>query len=167
MGAVSSQITSLTIVYSTVYSGADQRKHQRSASLAFVREMHRWPMNSPHKWPIKRKMFLFDDVIMQYFFGFIHNFIIRVEGKRSGSYKLFVIFFIPRCRFSIQTKRRRGHWHSAFRLRRCLKGHQHDKECLINSLAAGNTIWRLRSWPIFIQMMTCDGTKPLPEPVLT
>ena len=36
MGAMASQITSLTIVYSTVYSGADQSKHQSSASLAFV-----------------------------------------------------------------------------------------------------------------------------------
>ena len=42
MGAITSQITSLMIVYSTVYSGADQRKHQSSASLAFVREIHRW-----------------------------------------------------------------------------------------------------------------------------
>ena len=38
MGAIASQITSLTIVYSTVYSGADQRKHQSSASVAFLRE---------------------------------------------------------------------------------------------------------------------------------
>ena len=36
MGAIASQITSLTIVYSTVYSDADQRKHHSSASLAFV-----------------------------------------------------------------------------------------------------------------------------------
>ena len=63
MGAVSSQITSLTIVYSTVYSDADQRKHQSSASLAFVRGIHRGPVNSPHKWPVTRKMFPFDDVI--------------------------------------------------------------------------------------------------------
>ena len=49
---------------SPVYSGADQRKHQSSASLAFVREIHRGPVNSPHKWPITRKMFPFDDVIM-------------------------------------------------------------------------------------------------------
>ena len=61
---MTSQITSLTIVYSTVYSGADQRKHQRSTSLAFVRWMHRWPVNSLHKGLIKRKMFPFDDVIM-------------------------------------------------------------------------------------------------------
>ena len=58
------RITSLTIIYSTVYSGADQRKHQSSASLAFVRGIHRWPVNSPHKWPVTRKMFPFDDVIM-------------------------------------------------------------------------------------------------------
>ena len=42
MGTIASQITSLTTVYSTVYSDADQRKHQSSASLAFVREIHRW-----------------------------------------------------------------------------------------------------------------------------
>ena len=58
------QITSLTIVYSTVYSDAHQKKHQSSASLAFVRGIHRWPVNSPHKWPVTRKMFPFDDVIM-------------------------------------------------------------------------------------------------------
>ena len=66
MGAIASQITSLTIVYSTVYSDADQRKHQSSASLAFVRGIHRWPVNSPHKWLVTRKMFPFDDVIMLY-----------------------------------------------------------------------------------------------------
>ena len=47
MSAMASPITSLTIVYSTVYSGADQRKHKSSASLAFVRGIHRWPVNSP------------------------------------------------------------------------------------------------------------------------
>ena len=64
MGAIASQITSLTIIYSTVYSDADQRKHQSSASLAFVWGIHRGPVNSPHKWPETRKMFPFDDVIM-------------------------------------------------------------------------------------------------------
>ena len=64
MGAMASQITSLTTVYSTVYSGADQRKHQSSASLAFVWGNHRKPVKSPHKWPVTRKMFPFDDVIM-------------------------------------------------------------------------------------------------------
>ena len=55
MGGMASQITSLTIVYSTVYSGADQRKHQSSASLALVRGIHRWTVNSPQKWPVTRK----------------------------------------------------------------------------------------------------------------
>ena len=47
MSAMASQITSLMIMYSTVYSGADQSKHQSSASLAFVRGIHRWPVNFP------------------------------------------------------------------------------------------------------------------------
>ena len=64
MSTIASQITSLTIVYSTVYSDANQRKHQSSASLAFVRGIYRGPVNSPHKWPVTRKMFPFDGVIM-------------------------------------------------------------------------------------------------------
>ena len=64
MGAIASQIIRLTIVYSIVYSDADQRKHQSSASLAFMWGIHRGPVNSPHKWPVTRKMFPFDDVIM-------------------------------------------------------------------------------------------------------
>ena len=65
MSTIASQITSLTIVYSTVYSDADQRKHQSSASLAFVWGIHRGPVNSPPKWPVMWKMFPFDDVIME------------------------------------------------------------------------------------------------------
>ena len=64
MTTMASQITSLTVVYWTVHSGADQRKHQSSASLAFVRGIHRGPVNSPHKWPVTRKLIPFDDVIM-------------------------------------------------------------------------------------------------------
>ena len=64
MGAIASQIATLTIIYSTVYSAADQRKHHSSTSLAFVWEIHRGPVNSTHKWPVTRKMFPFDDVIM-------------------------------------------------------------------------------------------------------
>ena len=52
------------MVYSTVYPGADQRKHQSSASPAFMRGIHRGPGNSPHKWPVTRKMSPFDDVII-------------------------------------------------------------------------------------------------------
>ena len=64
MGEVASQITSPAIVYSTVYSDADQRNHQSSVSLAFVRGIRRWPVNFPHKWPVTWKMFPFDDVPM-------------------------------------------------------------------------------------------------------
>ena len=62
MGAIASQITSPTIVYLTVYSGADQTKHQSPASLAFVWGIHWWSVNSPHKWPVTRKMFPFHDL---------------------------------------------------------------------------------------------------------
>ena len=68
MGAIASQITSFTIVYSTVYSGTDQRKHQSSASLAFVQGIHLWLVNSPHKWPVTRNMFPFDDITMMWLF---------------------------------------------------------------------------------------------------
>ena len=66
MSAMASRTTSLTIVYSTVYTGAYQRKHQSSTSLAFVRGIHRWPVNSPHKGPVTRKMISFNDVIMRH-----------------------------------------------------------------------------------------------------
>ena len=64
VGAMASQTTSLTFVYSTVYSDADQRKHQSSESLAIVRGIPRSPVNSPHKGPVTRKLFPFDDVIV-------------------------------------------------------------------------------------------------------
>ena len=64
MGSMASLITSLTSAYPTVHPGADQRKHQSSVSLAFVQGIHRRPMNSSHIWPVTRKMFPFDDVIM-------------------------------------------------------------------------------------------------------
>ena len=67
MGAMTFQITSLTIVYLTVYSGADKRKHQSFASLAFL-----CAGNSPvtGEFPTQMasyaEMFPFDDVIMLY-----------------------------------------------------------------------------------------------------
>ena len=64
MSATASQIANLTVVCSTIYSGADQRKQQSSTSLAYVRGILRWPVNSPHKGPVTRKKFPFDDVIM-------------------------------------------------------------------------------------------------------
>ena len=91
MGANASQITSLTIVYSTVYSDADQRKHQSSASLAFVRRIHRGPVNSPHKWPVTRKMFPFDDVIMGKRFNPNGRCVIWIDGN------IFIILLSSQC----------------------------------------------------------------------
>ena len=94
MGTMVSQITSLTIVYSTVYLGADQRKHQNSVSLAFV--------NSPHKWPVTRKMFPFDDfIVISYNHGklvkkpdtfFIHDKVIRIITEILTSFASHPIF---------------------------------------------------------------------------
>ena len=88
MSAMASRITSLTIVCSTVYSGTEQRKHQCSAPLAFVRGIHRWPVNSPHKGPVTRKIFPFDDVIMdtQIWSSFFHT----NKTSQSGLYHLCV-----------------------------------------------------------------------------
>ena len=66
MSAMASQITSITNVYLSFYSYTDQRKyHKSSASLASVRGIHRWPVNSPHRNSVTRKMFMFDDAIMR------------------------------------------------------------------------------------------------------
>ena len=62
---MASQITSFPIVYLTVYSSVDQRKHQSSALLAFVQGIQRWLVNSPHKGPVMQKIFPFDDIIMR------------------------------------------------------------------------------------------------------
>ena len=66
MVTIASQFTSVMIVYSTVYSDVDQRKHQSSTSLAFVWGIHRGPVNSPHKWPVTWKMLPFDYVIIEF-----------------------------------------------------------------------------------------------------
>ena len=66
MSTMASQITSVSIVYSNVCSGPDQRKHRSSASLAFVRRIHRWPVNSPHKGPVTRKLLPFAYIVMSF-----------------------------------------------------------------------------------------------------
>ena len=66
MGAMASHITSLTIVFTTGYSGADQKKTSKLRVIGICVGIHRWPVNSPHKWPVTRKMLPFDDVIMNH-----------------------------------------------------------------------------------------------------
>ena len=65
MNEMASQITSLTNVYSSIYSDADQRKHQNYMTLALMRGIQQWAVNSPHKGLVTWKMFPFDDIIMK------------------------------------------------------------------------------------------------------
>ena len=84
---------------STVYSDANQSKHQSSASLAFELGIHRVPLNSPHKWPVTRKMFPFDDVIMHiifrpylYFLNNVHYSFKYSCTKNSHRRSLYIFF---------------------------------------------------------------------------
>ena len=77
LSAMAAQITSLMIVYSAVYSGADQRKDQSSVSLVSVSGIYRWPVNSPHKGPVTRKMFPLDDGIMREL-GYSDMFVLKL-----------------------------------------------------------------------------------------
>ena len=89
MAAMASQITRLTTVYSIVHAGVEQGKHQRSASLAFVLGIHWWPVNSPQKWPVMRKMFPSDNVIMHKCIRQVRHCCIRIaiNGKNSHRFK--------------------------------------------------------------------------------
>ena len=64
MSSMAFQITGVSIVCSTVYWGADQRKYPSSESLAFETGNHGWLVNSPSKRPVMWKIFSFDDVLM-------------------------------------------------------------------------------------------------------
>ena len=107
---MASQITSPVIAYSTVYSGTDPKKHQSSASLAFVWGFHPWPVKSPHKGPVTRKVFPFDDVIMSQRQAKTHRSICRcwfsVYSNTTKTFSTFIlqcttsdyfIFFITLC----------------------------------------------------------------------
>ena len=89
MSAMASQIISLTSVYSSVYSGADQRKHQSSALLASVKGINRWPVNSPLKGPVMSKIFPFDDVIRQFHIRFDLDYRIII-----WEYRAWPIFYV-------------------------------------------------------------------------
>ena len=83
MSSMASQIAGVSIVYSTPCSGADQRKHQSSASLTFVRGIHRWPVNSQHKRPVTRKCFhLMTSSCFIWLWG-IHNIVYVTETLKT------------------------------------------------------------------------------------
>ena len=94
MSTMASHIASLSIVCWSVCSGADQTKHQSSASLAFVRGIHRRPVNSPHKGTVTRKTFPFDDVIMCITWS---RWVRPIHGINHGDYTLkYICIFITR-----------------------------------------------------------------------
>ena len=107
MSAIASQITGVSIICSTVFSDVDRRKHQSFAWQAFAREIHRWPVDSPHKGPVTRKMFPFDDVftVRIWFISskwalrcIVWNDLLEVEFSFAGvytAYKKFVSSLLP------------------------------------------------------------------------
>ena len=116
MSALDSQITGLSIVCSSVCSGADQRKHQGSASLVFVRGIHRSPVDSPHKGPVTQKMFSLDDVIRGYkvwntyivcnmrFFlltMFLTRTAVNITVNKLINYDLDIILHLPASQWSM------------------------------------------------------------------
>ena len=102
---MASQITSLTIVYSAVYSGAE--KHHSSASLAFVRVIHRWPVNSPAQrvsnaknvsiwWRRHEAMVLLCQPFpFLNYYGRIINFSFR-KKRQENFYSKFQAFYSPK-----------------------------------------------------------------------
>ena len=148
MGTLASQTTSLIIVYSTVYSGADQRKHQSSASLAFVRGIHRGPVNSPHKWPVTREMFPFDDVIMSLFH------ILHLQRRRHSTealkghrvvWKIEIYYLI---RMTYEWKSMSSGWHNNIVV-------THPDEIPISAKSSG---WHMVVWYV-IRMTYCSVQK--------
>ena len=101
MSTMAFRITSLTTVYSTVYSGTVQRKYQSSASLVFVQGIHRWPVNSPHKGPITQPLLAHHWRVHQYLLTsrFIAPPIPWGVSARWGSSFLWTIFFLIIHRF--------------------------------------------------------------------
>ena len=94
---MASQITSVSIVCS-VCSGAVQRKHQSSVSLAFMRGIQRWPVDSPHKDPVTRKIFPFDDVIMNFFPSYHKTYpILYAWGYAFCEFKVGSMLYGCRC----------------------------------------------------------------------
>ena len=90
MSAMASQLTGISFVCFPVCSGADQRKHQSSASLPFVRGIHWWPADSPHKGPVTRKMFPFDDVIIKMEDHFCHCIALCLFGFVLDDLYIFI-----------------------------------------------------------------------------
>ena len=140
MGEMVSQIANLMIVYSTNYSGTDQRKHQSSTSLAFVRGIHRWPVNAPHKGPVTRKMFPFDDVIMEFpcydaiivlfwLFIHIHKFFHKYQNGQFYFLCVLILFHV--------------HWKTMYNVHFCSIKNNINLQCRSNPRPRARRLWLL------------------------
>ena len=142
MSAMASQITCVWIVCPTVYSGADQRKHQSPASLAFVRGIYRWPVDSSHRGPATRKIFPFDDVIMS---RVQYLSLPRVKYEAAASYGCFQTYVfcvgdyickcIP-CIIILNT------WFLILLILISINGNERLSLLLLFKLWSGNSDWR-------------------------
>ena len=103
----------------SVHLDTDQRKHQSSASLAFVWGIHRGPVNSPHKWPVTRKMFPFDDVIMIYIDSDMELLAMALNSALSNSSAIVVIWApsqYPKRRLFVRSRKVSKPWDWYYKL---------------------------------------------------
>ena len=102
MRAMASQIIVVSIVYSTACSGVDQRKQQSFASLVFVRGIHRWPLNSPHKGPVTEKCFhlmtssWFIDIAIQWMYTVSDSTPALQSKGKDTQYHVLIPLWSPR-----------------------------------------------------------------------
>ena len=101
MNTMVSQITSVSILDLTVCSGPDQRNHQSSASLALVRGVHRWLVNSPHKGPVTRKWFPFDDVIMWMDIYKPQRTVVMMSKQGLSDHRVIILWYVVDCSLTI------------------------------------------------------------------
>ena len=157
MSAMAHQITSLTIVYSTVDSGADRGKHQSSASLAFVRWIRQWPVNSPRKGPVTREMFPFDDVIM---------LIVNVAHGKFAAWYMYIIDSTNGLLGNTLRPSQNGRYF-ADDIFKCIFLNENACTSLMISLKFVPKV-RINNIPVLVQIVALcrPGDKPLSEPMM-
>ena len=101
MNTMVSQITIVSILNLTVCSGPDQRNHQSSASLALVRGVHGWLVNSPHKGPVTRKWFPFDDVIMWMDIYKPQRTVVMMSKQGLSDHRVIIPWYVVDCSSTI------------------------------------------------------------------
>ena len=141
MTATASQITTLRLFTQPFIPGADQKKHQSSASLAFVRGIHRWPVNSPLKGPVTRKMFPFDDVIMRN----CHNPNRTKHNKALYMFDLIIWIFRVKISFLCPIRFQMIRFaHYSYATRALWRHKSRRLYCLFNMLSRNSVDWNFK-----------------------